>query len=122
MQRADADQRAVGADQRRAAPKRMRGRREHRLVEVIFPVAGEFLLGDDARPHRLRDAAAAGDDDGFADRRASFELPNVIAGRSSSPIACTSAEAGLRIDGDRMGRHEAAARVFSQTFSASVTR
>ena len=81
-----------GADQRRAAPERMRGRGEDRLVEMIFPVAGEFLLGDDAGPHRLlRPPPPPAHDHGFADlgRSSASELERR---QSSSPIACTSAK------------------------------
>src|SRR5207244_12293233 len=52
--RADAEQLAVGADQRRAAPLRMRPRREERLVEHVFPVAGELALGEHRGLQRVR--------------------------------------------------------------------
>ena len=51
------------ADHRGAAPVRMRRRGEDRLVEDVFPVAGEFLLADDARRDRALPPARAADHD-----------------------------------------------------------
>ena len=51
-----------------AAPERMRGGGENRLVEEIFPIAGEFVLGDDPRFDELA-PTAGGDHDGIADLR-----------------------------------------------------
>src|SRR5262249_35852887 len=53
LQRADAEQLARPPDHRRAAPEWMRRRREERLVEDVFPIAGEFLLGGNARHDRM---------------------------------------------------------------------
>src|SRR4029077_13261436 len=46
----------------------MRRRGEDRFVEHVFPIAGEFLLGDDAGGDRALPAAGAGDHDALADR------------------------------------------------------
>src|SRR6185436_16271234 len=51
LQRADAEQIAIRADQRSAAPVGMRRRGEDRFVDDVFPVAGKLLLGDDTRRH-----------------------------------------------------------------------
>ena len=67
QERADAGKLAVGADQRRAAPLRMRGRGEDRLVEHVFPVAGELALGEHRRLERMRAAAVPGDHHVLAD-------------------------------------------------------
>ena len=56
------------ADQRSAAPVGMRRRGEDRLIDHIFPVAGELLLGDDASGDRTRTSAGAADHDALADR------------------------------------------------------
>src|SRR5256885_1238300 len=69
LQRADAEEIAGRAEQRGAAPVRMRGRGEDRLVEHVFPVAGEFLLADDARRDRALAPARAADDDLLLERR-----------------------------------------------------
>ena len=50
-----------------AAPEGMRRRGEDRLVEDVFPVAGEFLLAHDDRRDRPRPAAGAADDDARPD-------------------------------------------------------
>ena len=52
-QRADADQPAVGIDERGAAPLRMCGRGEQGLFQQVFPVAGEFAAAGDARRQRM---------------------------------------------------------------------
>jgi putative membrane protein len=69
LQRADPQQVAAGSDQRRAAPIGMRRRGEDRLVQHVFPVAGEFLLGDDARGHRGFAPAGPADHHVLADLR-----------------------------------------------------
>ena len=63
QQRSDADQPAVVADQRGAAPFGMRRRGEQRFVEHILPVARELALVDDPRLERVRVAAVADHDD-----------------------------------------------------------
>jgi hypothetical protein len=60
-QRADAEQPPFGADERGAAPIRMRRRREDRLVEHVLPVAGELALAEHARLERMRSPAVPGD-------------------------------------------------------------
>ena len=69
LERADPEQVAPRTDQGRAAPIRMGGRREKRLVEEVFPVSGEFLPRHD--PGRQGTGAAAGpaDDDLLMQRR-----------------------------------------------------
>jgi hypothetical protein len=60
-QRTDAEQAPLAADQRRAAPLRMRGRGEQRLVEQILPVTGELALGKETCFERMRTPAMADD-------------------------------------------------------------
>src|SRR4051812_32593834 len=67
LQRADADQLATLVEERRATPIRVRGMGEDRLVQEIFPVAGEFLLGHDLARDRTRASAAAADHDAVAE-------------------------------------------------------
>src|SRR6185437_202386 len=62
IERADAEQLAVAADEPGAAPEGMRRRGEDRGVQQVFPVAREFLRADDAGAHRLA-ASAGGEDD-----------------------------------------------------------
>ena len=71
LQRADAQQVAAGADERRAAPVRMGGRGEDRLVQHVFPITRELLARDDARRNRALPPARARHHDALADRRAS---------------------------------------------------
>ena len=68
VQRADSDEPAVSGEKPGAAPERMRGGGENRLVEEILPIAGEFVLGDDPRFDELA-APARSDHDGIADLR-----------------------------------------------------
>src|SRR5205085_1861355 len=68
LQRADAEQIAGRTDQRRAAPVRMRRRREDRLVEHVFPISGELLLADHARSDRALAPARAADDHTLLER------------------------------------------------------
>src|SRR5579872_5317099 len=86
-QRADAEQFAVASNQASAAPKRMRRSGENRLIEQIFPIAGELLFADNMRLDRLSPAAACDDDGspGFT----SLTRPNSRAGRSRLPNAWT---------------------------------
>ena len=90
LQRADAEQVAGRADQRGAAPVRMRRRGEDRFVEHIFPIAGEFLLGDDAGGDRALPPAKAADDDALADRgrrpNCRFRAPARRAWRAPAPV------------------------------------
>jgi hypothetical protein len=67
-QRPDADELAVAVEQCRAAPLRMRGRREERLVEHVLPVAREFASRNEPRLERMRAAAMADHVDLAADR------------------------------------------------------
>src|SRR5579862_7537898 len=68
MERADAEELSVLADQAGAAPERMSGRREQRLLQPILPISREFLLADNPGAQRLR-AAASGDDHRIAQLR-----------------------------------------------------
>src|SRR5208282_5315196 len=68
MERADANQPAVAVDRAGAAPERMGGGGEQRLVEEIFPIAGELLLADNHRPNGLG-SRARGDRQRIAELR-----------------------------------------------------
>ena len=87
----------------------MGGRGEDRLVEKIFPIAGEFLLADNHRAHRFC-PGAGGDRHGIAElglaRAAELE-------RRAIEVAqrLDEAEAGLRIDGERVSRGDPALSV-----------
>ena len=65
----------------------MRGRREDRLVEHIFPIAGEFLAGSDARRHRMMPPAGAADHNALANR----------GGRRLAERQCGEVDAGERL-------------------------
>src|SRR5581483_3079589 len=67
LQRADADQLALGRDQAGATPVRVRWIGEDRLIESILPVTGELLLGGDVAADRAGAAAAPADHDAVAD-------------------------------------------------------
>src|SRR5882757_2580659 len=106
MERADAQQLAILADEPGAAPEWMGGRREDRLIEQIFPVTREFLLADDARDHRLF-AIAASDDDGIAQFR--LARATELQRRQAEPVErLHEPKAGLLIEGERVGRDDAA--------------
>src|SRR3981189_1972522 len=62
QQRAEREEIAARADERRAAPLRMRRRGEDRLVEHVLPVARELALGEDGGLERVLAAALARDD------------------------------------------------------------
>ena len=62
-QRADADQPAVRGRAARTAPLRMRRRGEERLVEQVFPVAGELRGARTRAPSAIMRAPAVADDD-----------------------------------------------------------
>ena len=68
LQRTDAEKITGRSYQRRTAPIRMRRRCEDRLVKHVFPIAGEFLLGGDARGDGVLKPAGAGNDYALADR------------------------------------------------------
>ena len=107
LQRADAEQVALRSDQGGAAPVRMRRRSEDRLVEHVFPIAGEFLLGDDARGHRAGAATGAADHHPLADRHcgraADLERRHVELGERLN-----EAEPGFLVVAERVARHRAA--------------
>ena len=122
MQRADADQPAVGADQRGAAPERMRRRGKDRAVEHVFPISGEFLPGDDRRRDRVAAAAFGGHDGAVAgadpqpDRRA-----RSAARRAARAPARDRSRSPGRSRGHAPARRRRPAEV-SQIVSASVIR
>ena len=108
LQRADADQLAAVRDQSGAAPIGMRGMGEDRLVQQIFPIAGEFLLGRDLARDRPRASAGAADHDAVADlvrRRTSRAAADRCRAR---PSACTRPKPDLEIEAERMALHDAA--------------
>src|SRR5437879_181768 len=47
----------------------MWGRREQRVIEEVFPIAGEFAPGDDLRIQSVLEAAMANDDHTVTNRR-----------------------------------------------------
>src|SRR5207244_4288106 len=101
MQRCDAHQRAVAADQRAAAPEGVRRRGEDRALQEVLPIAGEFLARDDQRLDGVAPAAAGGDDRRILDAQAAgvAELER----RQSQPAECLDeAESGLLIESDDM--------------------
>ena len=85
----------------------MRRRTEDRFVEEIFPIAGEFLLGDDPRRYRALPSAGAADDDRFADLG-----PARLAERHGRRVEpgqrLDEAEAGLLIRAEHIAFHEPA--------------
>ena len=95
-------------DQRRCRPSSgCAGIGEDRLVEHVFPIAGEFLLGGDAAGQRARAPAGAADHDALADlgaaRRADRQRRQIeLAERLHQ------AEAGLLVEAERMALHHAA--------------
>ena len=88
----------------------MRRRREDRLVEHILPVAGELLLGDDARGHRVLAPAGAGHHHALADL-------GILgaAERQGRQIEASQrlqqAEAGLLVEGQHVAGNDASAAV-----------
>jgi hypothetical protein len=60
---------AAPVDERRAAPRRMQRRGEQRLVEQVFPVAGELVLRDQPRRQRVMPPAVRDRVDGVAGRQ-----------------------------------------------------
>ena len=104
LQRTDAEEIAGRADQRRAAPVGMRRRGEDRFVEHVFPITGEFLLGDDACGDRVLPPAGAAKDDALADRSRrrlpEFERRHVELGERLH-----QAEAGFLIVAEHVAGH-----------------
>src|SRR3954468_20392026 len=66
-QRSDGEKLSVGAEERGAAPLRMRRRRVDRLVEHVLPVAGELTLREHRGAQRARPAAVTRDHHVLAD-------------------------------------------------------
>src|SRR5579872_203909 len=105
-QRADAEQFAVASNQASAAPKRMRRSGENRLIEQIFPIAGELLFADNMRLDRLSPAAAC-DDDGIAGLHVAH--PAKLQGRQvETAQRLDQAKAALLIVSQRVRRNDAA--------------
>src|SRR5262252_5263337 len=77
LQRADAQKRTVAANHGRSSPKRMRRCGKDGLVEHVFPIAGELLLGCDASYDRMSASTGARDHDWIAD----FCLPGASDGQ-----------------------------------------
>src|SRR5664279_2843456 len=67
LQGTNADQFAAARNQAGAAPVRMRGIGEDRLIQQIFPIPGELLLGDDLACDRAGASAGAAHHDLVAD-------------------------------------------------------
>ena len=107
MQGADADQGAVLRDQRGAAPERVRRRGEDGAVEQVFPMAGEFLAGDDGRGNRVPAAALGGDDRlvAGADPPAAADLDRR---HRQAPERLHQPEPGLLVVAEHRRRHRAA--------------
>ena len=97
----------AGTDQRGAAPVRMRRRGEDRLVEHVFPIAGEFLLADDARRDRALASARARDHDLLVERD-----HGGVAERQGRQIELRERlhqpEAGRLVVAEHVARHHAA--------------
>src|SRR6185295_17527955 len=104
QQRADGEELAVGADERGAAPLRMRRGRIDRLVEHVLPVAGELALSEHRGAQRARPTAVARDHHVLADaagaRGASRERPYAELGEGLH-----QPEAGGLIVAERKRRH-----------------
>ena len=98
--------RPFAVDRAGAAPERMGGGGEDRLVEEIFPIAGELLLADHHRPDRLGSRAG----------RHRHLIAELRLARSSELERRTieraqrlhQAEAGLAIDRERVSGGDAA--------------
>ena len=107
LQRADAEQIAGGSDQRGTAPIRMRRRGKDRFVEDVFPIAGEFLFGDDAGRDRALPPAEAADHHALADRGIGG-LADVERGHVELGERLHQAKPGLLIVAEHMARHRTA--------------
>ena len=115
--------RRQAARRRRTARRRPRTdarRGENGVIEQIFPIAGEFVLGDDARLDELP-PAARGDHHRVADLRF-LRSPERDRGKPSRSSAWTRPQSGFLVDRQRVSRNQPAARRVNQIVSASVTR
>ena len=100
--------RPLRVEQRRAAPFRMRRRGEQRLVEQVFPVAGEFAAREHTRLQRMAAAAVADDEHVVGpDRRIRGRCARSAA-TSSLPSGSTSPRPCDRIVGERVAGHDGA--------------
>jgi hypothetical protein len=107
LQRTDPDQFAAVGDQSGAAPIGMPGMGEDRLIQQVFPIAGEFLLGRDLACDRARASAGAADHHAVADlggggRAERQRIEVEVAERLHQ------AEAGFEIEAERVAFHHAA--------------
>ena len=97
----------LAGDQPGAAPVRMRRIGEDRLIEQIFPIAGEFLLRHDLARDRARAAAGAADHDAVADLGggggAERQRLDDRGGRAPAP-----GQSRFGIEAERMALHHAA--------------
>ena len=85
----------------------MRGIGEDRLVQHVFPIAGEFLLGGDAAGERACAAAGAADHHAFADFRR-FRGADLERRQIDLAERLHQAETGLLVEAERMALHHAA--------------
>ena len=106
-QRADPHQLAVAADQPAAAPERVRRGGEDRVVQHVFPIAGEFLAADHACLHRMMAAAAGGEHHLVAHLQA-VGITHLERRQVEPAQRLHQAEAALLVVGQRMARHRAA--------------
>src|SRR5215470_11788225 len=104
LQRADAQQFPGGSDHGRAAPVGVSRRSKDRLVQHIFPIAGELLLGDDARRNRALTSSGAGHDNAFADLGLAG-MPDRQRRQVEPRKSLHQTESGFLIIGKSMARH-----------------
>ena len=118
-QRSDAEELALARDQRGAAPGRMRRRREDRLVEQVFPAAGELALGRDiGRRHQPGPPWLAISTGSFG--FTSAERPNESGLIFKRLDGLEDAEAGLVVVSDD-GRRHGAARIGATSAACAST-
>jgi len=107
LQRADADEVAGRADQRGAAPVRMRWRHEDGFVQRVLPVASEGLAGDDVPGERMRPPTGSAGHDSAPDlglvRSAEGQRRQV-----EPPQRLDQAESGLIVEAEHMPLDRAA--------------
>ena len=83
----------------------MHRRGEDRLVEHVFPISGELLLGDDPRRDRMLPAAGPGHDDALSGRRRA-RFTQRQNRQVETPQRLHQSEAGLLVIGEHMaGNH-----------------
>ena len=102
-QRAYPEEPPAYADQRGAAPMRMRRGGEERLIQYVLPVAGKLAPRDELGLERMLAAAVTGDDDIVADAAGSCSAPWKRR-RGQLAERLHQSEAGRLIIGERMTR------------------